>query len=621
MQVALKLFNQIQNNQSATLIFYFLAFRENRKSDFILGVVVFRAQRTVDQTIFTASVPEKKAVCVTQSDAESESIGIQEIQNSESTLVASAQPPTRMTAIRQKLQQDILSVDPVKAKIQSNSSQLKSSLSRTPSVAKSIPVVSSPAVAESSEDSSPVKTTPVVNVPFNLGQPPVDGEMLMQKAILEELSRQIGASKHGKSTEAIESVLSIAVSGLKSTSSSGHSTRSRSKRKPVVEESSASKRSKNVVASKESNLPFTLKEKEKLETESVQKMAHISSRKGRSPSTSERRQCVVDGCSGDAQTNSVYCSEECIANHVRDSLNAMSEKIKSSQLQEPQSPINSLTPPSTSSDESLWKDSVDYSLLMSQPTPALASKLLTITQRRKSLSSVGANKPSNLADDTPVPVVETKTGKVLLGPSAPKVANVEQWLKDNATYEIMKPESLPDKPWSSIPSTTTASSSKVADSKTSPVHTSSTSPISLKPKSENHSSKKPSDLSSSKSKMTRKRSTEANNEEETPTKMAKSDPETTRSISRNSLKEALWSRCKESNDLETEEAIVEQVAKEIEDSLFSLFKHDVGAKYKNKYRSLIFNIKDPKNPGLFRKIITKHLLPSNFNVTNKECLL
>jgi hypothetical protein len=56
-----------------------------------------------------------------QSDAESESIRIQETQNSESTLVASAQPPTRMTAIRQKLQQDILSVDPVKAKIQSNS--------------------------------------------------------------------------------------------------------------------------------------------------------------------------------------------------------------------------------------------------------------------------------------------------------------------------------------------------------------------------------------------------------------------------------------------------------------------------------------------------------------------
>jgi hypothetical protein len=100
-----------------------------------------------------------------QSVAESESIRIQETPNSESALVASAQPPTRMTAIRQKLQQDILSVDPVKAKIQSNSSQLKSSLPRPPSAAKSIPVVSSPAIAESNEDNTPVKTTPAI--PFN----------------------------------------------------------------------------------------------------------------------------------------------------------------------------------------------------------------------------------------------------------------------------------------------------------------------------------------------------------------------------------------------------------------------------------------------------------------------
>jgi hypothetical protein len=553
----------------------------------------------VDHPSFNASLPEKKAVCVTQSDAESESIRIQETQNSESTLVASAQPPTRMTAIRQKLQQDILSVDPVKAKIQSNSSQLKSSLPRPPSVAKSIPVVSCPAIAESSEDNTPVKTTPAI--PFNPGKPPVDGEMLMQKAILEELNRQIGATKHGKSTEATESVSSVAVSGLEPSSSSGPSTRPKSKRKPVPEESPASKRSKNVVSSKELNLSFTSKQKGKLETEGVQRKAHINSRKSRSPSTSERRPCFVDGCSSDALTNSVYCSEECIANHVRDSLHAMSEKMKSSQLQDPQSPINSMTPPSTSSDES-WKDSVDYSLLMSQPTPALASKLLEITQRRKSLSSGGASKPSNLADDTPVPVMETKTGKVLCGQSAPTVANVEQWLKDNATYTIAKQESLP--------ASVAASSLKVAYSKTSPVHTSSTSLISLKAKAE--SSKKPSDLSSSKPKITRKRSIETNNEEETPTKMAKSDPEATRSISRSSLKEALWSRCKEANDVETEEAIVEQVAKEIEESLFSLYKHDVGSKYKNKYRSLIFNIKDPKNPGLFREIITRQLLPGNF---------
>jgi hypothetical protein len=94
--------------------------------------------------------------------------------------------------------------------------------------------------------------------------------------------------------------------------------------------------------------------------------------------------------------------------------------------------------------------------------------------------------------------------------------------------------------------------------------------------------------------------------------MAKSDPKSIRSFSRDSLKDALWSRCKEAKDLESDESIVEQIAEEIENSLFSLFKN-VGVKYKNKYRSLIYNIKDKKNPTLFRKIITKQITPGKFS--------
>ena len=41
----------------------------------------------------------------------------------------------------------------------------------------------------------------------------------------------------------------------------------------------------------------------------------------------------------------------------------------------------------------------------------------------------------------------------------------------------------------------------------------------------------------------------------------------------------------------------------IEEELYELFT-DTGHKYKNKYRSLLFNIKDKKNMGLFRKILT-----------------
>jgi hypothetical protein len=577
-----------------------------------LGVVVFRIRRFVDQSNLNPSLPEKTYVPDTQIKMESESNKIQAANSSEPSQVASAHPPTRMAAIRQKLQQDILSVDPVKAKVHTNSSHLssKSPSSRHPSVTKSHLLVSPkefPLVPESREGKMPA-----INVPF-IPDKPVDGEMLMQKAILEELSRQIGATKHGKSTEVGSSSPSHKTESYSTGSLSGVEppfTRSKSKRKSIDEEISLSKRPKQMVSSKNSNLPVALKEKVKLETEIVQLKSRTSSRRSSNASPHGRLQCVIEGCSSDAQTNSVYCSDECIANHVRDSLHAMSEKIKSSQLQEPQSPIDSLTPPVTSSDESLWKDSVDYTLLVNQPTPALASKLLAITQRRKSLSS----NPPNLAGDTPIPVIETKTGKVLRGPSAPNVANVEQWLKDNATYTIMKPESPSIQPLASIPDTPSmTSSSNVADS--SPIPPSSTPPTasSLKSKGDGLCSKKSSDLSSSKSKGNRKRSTETNKEEETPTKMAKSDPESTRSFSRNSLKDALWSRCKEANDLELDESIVEQVATEIEDSLFSFFNKDVGSKYKNKYRSLIYNIKDPKNPGLFREIITKQINPGKLS--------
>ncbi len=51
---------------------------------------------------------------------------------------------------------------------------------------------------------------------------------------------------------------------------------------------------------------------------------------------------------------------------------------------------------------------------------------------------------------------------------------------------------------------------------------------------------------------------------------------------------------------------VEAIAHDIEEKLFNL-NQDINPKYKNKYRSLIFNLKDMKNQGLFRKVLTKEI--------------
>ena len=43
--------------------------------------------------------------------------------------------------------------------------------------------------------------------------------------------------------------------------------------------------------------------------------------------------------------------------------------------------------------------------------------------------------------------------------------------------------------------------------------------------------------------------------------------------------------------------------------MFKHFNKDTSGKYRNKYRSLIFNLKDPKNQGLFRKVINGKIGP------------
>lgn len=76
------------------------------------------------------------------------------------------------------------------------------------------------------------------------------------------------------------------------------------------------------------------------------------------------------------------------------------------------------------------------------------------------------------------------------------------------------------------------------------------------------------------------------------------------------LKEHLAQRTSEMSDKDavrlTDEEIEKFVA-EIEEEMFALFNKDTGAKYRAKYRSLVFNIKDRKNLSLFQKICEKRI--------------
>lgn len=53
-------------------------------------------------------------------------------------------------------------------------------------------------------------------------------------------------------------------------------------------------------------------------------------------------------------------------------------------------------------------------------------------------------------------------------------------------------------------------------------------------------------------------------------------------------------RCKNADDIQLPEEDIRKIALNIEEELHSLFK-DNTFKYRAKYRSLMFNIKDPRN--------------------------
>lgn len=112
-------------------------------------------------------------------------------------------------------------------------------------------------------------------------------------------------------------------------------------------------------------------------------------------------------------------------------------------------------------------------------------------------------------------------------------------------------------------------------------------------------------------------------------KSANADGEPIRFVVRRTLKEQLLLRIKEEDmtissteseakDSETakmrgvpklSEEEVEEFVKTTELEMYNLFNRDTGSKYKSKYRSLIFNIKDRKNHTLFAKICGKLIEP------------
>uniref|UniRef100_A0A3B4D3G2 Death inducer-obliterator 1 n=2 Tax=Pygocentrus nattereri TaxID=42514 RepID=A0A3B4D3G2_PYGNA len=77
---------------------------------------------------------------------------------------------------------------------------------------------------------------------------------------------------------------------------------------------------------------------------------------------------------------------------------------------------------------------------------------------------------------------------------------------------------------------------------------------------------------------------------------------------RRSLTDTLMKRVTESDDLEISESDVGKLAVNIEREMFNMY-YTTDSKYKNKYRTLLLSLKDPKNKGLFYQVIKGQITP------------
>lgn len=277
--------------------------------------------------------------------------------------------------------------------------------------------------------------------------------------------------------------------------------------------------------------------------------------------------CIV--CKKAARPNSVYCSDECILRHAQ---NAMK--------------------------------------------PAEGAQMFKVKDNR-------------------VMVFEKSSGRYLSGEKAPTKDNLKHWLKDHPTFQVVSPGSAQQKALLAKKDQLKSLSKKMRETQpTSPQPSTVQTKLKFSPgdqrltlakdrKSIGSGSDSPktprpstSRVAEEKPKSTPVKSVKKPETKTTPPSSQKKDSSaemaTTRLVVKKTLKEHLLLRTKEEitdpkSPRLTEEEI-EKFSENVEKELYDLFSKDLG-KYRSKYRSLVFNIKDRKNLTLFKRICEKGIQP------------
>ncbi|XP_057892576.1 death-inducer obliterator 1 isoform X1 [Melospiza georgiana] len=366
--------------------------------------------------------------------------------------------------------------------------------------------------------------------------------------------------------------------------------------------------------------------------------------------------CIGPGCFNVAQPDSVYCSNDCILKHAAATMKILSsgkdakpkpkEKIKPKSekpgIPKPQQQVgikpvsnqkrqlpekrevnvkktvvstakteaNSQAPAREPAAEPItpsWASDHNYNAVKPERTAAISPALLFKSQREEKRNEDRAESTS-AQKKAVVTILEKQPSslpKNLPSKKPPSYSNT------SLTKPPLKPAGsfkgvIPKKPWPSSGS---------VPSKQAPLSHGSSVAKKAAPASSSLSGglKKPSLSSVS--------AAAGSSQAKASASPAQSQPNSQiRQNIRRSLKEILWKRVNDSDDLVMTESEVGKVALNIEKEMFNLFQ-GTDNRYKSKYRSIMFNLKDPKNQGLFHRVLREEISLSKLVRMKPEELL
>ncbi|KAM6457865.1 death-inducer obliterator 1 isoform 1-T2 [Liasis olivaceus] len=361
----------------------------------------------------------------------------------------------------------------------------------------------------------------------------------------------------------------------------------------------------------------------------------------------EAANCIGPGCSKVAQPGSVYCGHECILKHAAATMKFLSEgkEQKPKEKTRPKAVVIKPQPlvgtkplsiqkrpvpekremvmkktsvatvkteantqtvakePASESSTPSWASDHNYNAVKPEQTPANSSALLFKSHKEERKIEDKPGEPSMASKKTvgPTSAVEKHMSSQTrsLPPKKPS-----PFASSSLTKPPLKHSAAGFKgviPKKSSLSTGSPSSGSVSSSKSSLSYgASSMSKKPVPPSSTVAGLKKPmvSSTSSTTSLPPQAKLTASANQSQPNSQI--------RQNIRRSLKEILWKRVNDSDDLVMTESEVGKIALNIEKELFNLFQA-TDNRYKSKYRSIMFNLKDPKNQGLFHRVLREDI--------------